>query len=113
MRLFVDPSEPNLDAIVEIGVLLLLVSAAFQIVDAMQVAALGLLRGIKDTTVPMILAVFSYWIVGMPSAYILGFPLGYGAQGVWGGLVIGLTVAAITMIWRYLKLQRNLDFSAA
>ena len=113
MRLFVDPTEPNLDAIVEMGVLLLMVSAAFQIVDAMQVAALGMLRGIKDTTIPMILAVFSYWVVGMPSAYILGFPMGYGAQGVWGGLVIGLSIAAITMIWRYMKLQRELDFSTA
>jgi MATE family multidrug resistance protein len=112
MRLFIDPSEPNLDAIVEMGVLLLVVSAAFQIVDALQVAALGMLRGIKDTAIPMVLAVISYWLIGMPAAYILGFPMGYGAQGVWGGLVIGLTVAAVTMIWRYLKLQRDLVFDA-
>lgn len=110
MRLFLDPSEPNLDAIVEMGVLLLVVSAAFQIVDATQVAALGMLRGIKDTTVPMVLAIFSYWCVGAPMAYLLGFPMGYGAQGVWGGLVIGLSLAAITMLARYYKLQRELEF---
>lgn len=110
MGLFLDPTEPNLDVIVEMGVLLLVISAAFQIVDAMQVAALGMLRGIKDTTIPMILAVISYWVIGMPSAYILGFWFNFGAQGVWGGLVIGLSVAAITMIWRYLKLQKDLTF---
>ncbi|WP_286135037.1 MATE family efflux transporter [Neptunicoccus cionae] len=110
MRLFLDPSEPNLPAIIEMGVLLLMISAAFQIVDATQVAALGMLRGIKDTTVPMVLAVISYWCVGAPMAYILGFPMGYGAQGVWGGLVIGLTLAATTMLARYYKLQRELDF---
>ncbi len=110
MRLFIDPTEPSINSIVEMGVLLLFVSAAFQIVDALQVAALGMLRGIKDTTVPMILAVISYWCIGMPSAYFLGFPMGYGAEGVWWGLVIGLTVAATTMIWRYLVLQKNLEF---
>nr|WP_323778768.1 MATE family efflux transporter [Amylibacter sp.] len=110
MRLFLDPSEPNLEAIVEMGVLLLVVSAAFQIVDATQVAALGMLRGIKDTTIPMVLAIFSYWCVGAPMAYLLGFPMGYGAQGVWGGLVIGLSLAAITMLARYYKLQRELEF---
>lgn len=110
MRLFLDPTEPNLDVIVEMGVLLLMISAAFQIVDAMQVAALGMLRGIKDTAIPMILAVISYWVIGMPSAYMLGFWFDYGAQGVWGGLVVGLSVAAITMIWRYLKLQKDLSF---
>lgn len=110
MGLFLDPTEPNLEKIIEMGVLLLMVSAAFQIVDALQVAALGMLRGIKDTAVPMVLAVISYWAIGMPSAYVLGFPMGYGAQGVWGGLVVGLSVAAITMIWRYLYLQRNLEF---
>lgn len=108
MRLFLDPTEPNLDAIVEMGVLLLVVSAAFQIVDAMQVAALGMLRGIKDTAVPMVLAVISYWVIGVPSAYVLGFWFDYGAQGVWSGLVIGLSIAAVTMIWRYLHLQRQL-----
>lgn len=110
MGLFLDSTEPNLDVIVEMGVLLLVISAAFQIVDAMQVAALGMLRGIKDTTVPMILAVISYWVIGVPSGYILGFWFDYGAQGVWAGLVIGLSVAAITMIYRYFKLQKALTF---
>jgi len=110
MRLFLDPNEPDLNAIVEIGVLLLFISAAFQIVDAMQVAALGMLRGIKDTTVPMVLAIFSYWMIGIPSAYFLGFWFDYGAQGVWGGLVVGLSLAAFTMIYRYMRLQNKLTF---
>ena len=76
----------------------------------MQVAALGMLRGIKDTTVPMVLAIFSYWMIGIPSAYFLGFWFDYGAQGVWGGLVVGLSLAAFTMIYRYMRLQSKLTF---
>jgi MATE family multidrug resistance protein len=108
VSLFIDPTEPNLPAIIAFGTGLLFFAGAFQIADATQVVALGLLRGIKDTTIPMVLAVISYWGIGVPTAYILGFPMGYGAKGVWAGLVIGLSVAAITMLWRYFRLQREL-----
>lgn len=110
MRLFIDPAEPALNAIVELGVLLLIFAAAFQVMDALQVVALGMLRGIKDTTIPMVLAVFSYWIIGVPTAYFLAIEMGYGPQGVWAGLAIGLSLAASTMLWRYFNLQRRLSF---
>lgn len=95
--------------IVAYGVGLLLVTALFQIPDGVQVVALSLLRGIKDTKVPMILAVISYWVIGMPVAYILGFVWGYGGVGIWAGLVIGLTVAAVTMLWRFVWLMRKMN----
>ena len=69
--------------------------------DAMQVMALGLLRGMQDTRVPMIMATVRYWVIGMPAGYFLGFTLGLGGGGLWLGLVIGLTVAAVTMMWRF------------
>lgn len=112
VSLFLDPYEPNLKEIIEMGVMLLYVSAAFQIVDAMQVAALGILRGIKDTAVPMVFAFISYWLIGVPFAYILGIWFGFGTQGVWAGLAVGLCVAAITLICRYLILQKKLTFSS-
>ena len=76
-------------------------AAMFQMADAMQVMALGLLRGIKDTRVPMWLAAISYWVIGIPVSYLLAFPLGYGAVGLWLGLVIGLTVAAVLLMTRF------------
>ena len=69
--------------------------------DAAHVLALGLLRGVQDTTVPMIMATISYWIVGLPISYVLAFPLGMGGVGIWLGLVVGLTVAGILMMWRF------------
>jgi MATE family multidrug resistance protein len=83
---------------------LLLMAGLFQLVDAAQVMALGLLRGLRDTRVPMIHAMISYWIVGVPCSYLLGFTLGYGGAGIWGGLVIGLAFAAVLMMHRFWKL---------
>ena len=69
--------------------------------DAMQVIALGLLRGIKDTRVPMVMAAVSYWLIGIPSSYLLAFPLGLGGVGLWLGLVIGLFCAAGLLMARF------------
>jgi MATE family multidrug resistance protein len=99
--LFVDPLDPLRPAIVALGAQLLVVAAVFQLADAAQVMALGLLRGVQDTRVPMIHAIFSYWLVGMPCAYLLGFPLGFGALGIWWGLVIGLMLAGALLMARF------------
>jgi MATE family multidrug resistance protein len=67
----------------------------------MQVMALGLLRGIRDTRLPMIIAAVSYWGIGVPAAYLLAFRAGWGGQGLWLGLTLGLVCAATTMMWRF------------
>jgi multidrug resistance protein, MATE family len=101
IAVFLDTANPDSAAIIAIGVTMLALGAMFQMTDAMQVIALGLLRGIKDTRVPMWLAAFSYWVVGIPSGYLLAFPLGLGAVGLWLGLVIGLTCAATLLMARF------------
>jgi MATE family multidrug resistance protein len=99
--LFLDQTDPASGTIMAYAVMLMALSALFQIADAMQVIALGLLRGIQDTKVPMLAAAFSYWIVGIPAGYVLAFPLGLGGAGLWLGLVLGLTCAAVTLMWRF------------
>ena len=99
--LFVDPADPLRPEIIAIGVSLLLVAALFQLADAAQVMALGLLRGVQDTRVPMFYAVVSYWIIGVPFAYLLGFPLGLEGPGIWAGLVVGLAIAGALMMTRF------------
>jgi MATE family multidrug resistance protein len=98
---FMQPSEPARDQILIIGVGLLAMAALFQMVDGAQVIALGLLRGVQDTKVPMYMAAFSYWGIGMPCSYIFGFVLGYEGIGVWMGLVVGLASAAILLSVRF------------
>jgi len=61
----------------------------------------------------MICALVSYWPIGLLSSYVLGFLLGFGGHGVWWGLVIGLTAAAITLGWRLWVVMERLDFEKA
>ena len=83
--LFLDPGNPNAPAVIAYAVPLLLVAAAFQTVDLLQAVGSGLLRGVQDTRVPMLMALFSYWAVGLPVAWTLGFVAGWGGIGVWTG----------------------------
>ncbi len=101
IALFLDADQPETPAIIAYGTGLLAVAAVFQIVDAGQVMAMGLLRGLRDTRVPMVIATISYWCIGIPAGWLLGLHWGYGGMGVWCGLVIGLMVAAITLMWRF------------
>lgn len=99
--LFVDPTDPARPAILATGVSLLAVAALFQLVDFGQVMALGMLRGVQDTRVPMIMALVSYWLIGLPVSYVMGFELGLGGVGVWLGLTVGLAAACIGMQTRF------------
>jgi oxygen-independent coproporphyrinogen-3 oxidase len=101
IRLFLDLSNPAAEAIVAYGSALLAVAALFQLADAAQVMALGLLRGVQDTRVPMVLASVSYWLIGIPASYALAFPLGLGGVGLWLGLVVGLAFAAVLLMVRF------------
>ncbi|MCF1710907.1 MATE family efflux transporter [Tabrizicola sp. J26] len=101
LSLFLDKNLPEAPEIIAIGVVLLALGAMFQMADAMQVIALGLLRGIQDTRMPMWYAAVSYWVIGIPSAYLLAFPMGLGAKGLWLGLVIGLMLAAASLMTRF------------
>ena len=108
VSLFVDPNAPEIEEILVYGVLLLYMAALFSTVDAAQVMALGVLRGMQDTSIPMAMAVFSYWIVGLPAAYLLCFTLNWGGVGLWAGLAMGLACAATGLIGRFLILYRNI-----
>ena len=99
--LFLRPDDPERDLIIPVGVSLLLIAALFQLADSGQVMAMGFLRGVHDTKQPMVIAAVSYWLIGMPAGYGLGFVAGYGGVGVWLGLVSGLTAAALALHLRF------------
>ena len=93
----------------------LLFVALYQFVDDTQVTAIGTLRGYKDTRIPMLYAMFGYWVVALPVALTLGYgwlsfeayPAGFGIYGFWGGLTCGLTFVAITLNVRRVRLARD------
>ena len=95
-------------AVAALASTLLLYAATFQIPDGVQVLSAGALRGLKDTRVPMYIAIFAYWGLGMPLGAGLGLGLGMGPQGMWVGLIVGLTAAAILLGWRLRTSSRRL-----
>ena len=80
---------------------LLVIAAFFQLSDGVQVVGLGALRGMKDVKIPTIITLFAYWGIGLPMSYILGFKYNLGVQGIWYGLSIGLTIAAVFLFLRF------------
>jgi MATE family multidrug resistance protein len=94
-------------AVAALASTLLLFAATFQFPDGIQVLSAGALRGLKDTRVPMFLAMFAYWGLGMPLGAGLGLGLGWGPQGMWIGLIIGLTAAAVLMGLRFRASSRR------
>ena len=99
--LFLDRAKPEAAEILTFGTTLLSVAALFQLFDAMQVVALGLLRGVQDTRAPMLIAALSYWGIGIPTSYVLAFVLNIGGPGLWLGLVVGLAFAAGLLMLRF------------
>ena len=60
----------------------------------------GALRGLADTTLPMLAVLVSFWVVGVPVSWAMGFPLGFGPVGIWWGLAAGLGVASVLLLVR-------------
>jgi MATE family multidrug resistance protein len=96
VRLFI--SDEN---VIAAGITLLRIAAFFELFDGLQVVATGALRGIGDTRSPMIAHFVGYWVVGMPVVYVLCFPLGWGAPGIWVALNAALILigASLVMVW--------------
>jgi MATE family multidrug resistance protein len=91
------------DAIViDVGVGLFLVAAVFQLFDGLQTVTTGALRGLGNTKTPMLANLIGHWGIGLPIAYLLCFQRGWGVQGLWAGLAIGLILIGATLlaVWR-------------
>ena len=89
------------------AVALLYLAALFQMSDGVQVVCNGALRGLKDARVPMLITGLAYWGVGLPVGWFLAFGMHMQTIGMWGGLVAGLSVAAILLLARFLVLSRR------
>ncbi|MCH8019121.1 MATE family efflux transporter [candidate division KSB1 bacterium] len=95
------------DDVARIAVNLLFFAAIFQISDGLQVSGLAALRGLKDTKIPMLVNVVAYWVVGLPLGYLLGINYALGPAGLWIGLILGLSVAAVLHNLRFYLLTNG------
>jgi MATE family multidrug resistance protein len=90
-----------------IAISMLLMAAVFQVADGVQVGAAGALRGFKDTRVPMAVNTFAYWVLAFPLSYMAAVTFQSPPSYIWGGFVIGLTVAAILLTLRYNRVSQR------
>ncbi len=102
-HLYIDDLE-----VITIAGPLVVIAGLFQLSDGMQVVCIGALRGLQDVKIPSVLIFISYWVIGLPLGYWLGFHTSLGPVGIWTGLLIGLTLTATAMFWRFNHLSRKL-----
>lgn len=106
VSIFLDARDPaNADALM-LAASYLLVAGLFQIADGAQVVAAHSLRGLSDTRIPSLLAIFGYWFIGLPVAYVLAFVLDMRGVGVWLGLATGLAFVAVLLLSRFAMRER-------
>lgn len=87
--------------VIQIASQLLIIAVVFQLSDGTQAVALGALRGMSEVKIPTLITFVSYWILGLLPAYLMGIVWDMGPQGVWYGLALGLTAAAVLLYWRF------------
>ena len=106
LGIYVDTDAAANAALMGFAVRFMVVAAAFQLFDGMQAVAAGALRGLQDTRVPMLFALFGYWLPGLGTAIGLGFFTPLEGLGVWIGLMVGLVVVALLMLQRWSRRAR-------
>lgn len=101
--IYIDDAE-----VIGVAASLLLIAGLFQLSDGIQVVVLGALRGMQDVKIPTYITFVAYWVIGLPISVILGKYLGFGSQGIWIGLLAGLTASAVFLFIRFNYLSQKL-----
>ena len=91
-------SDPS---VISTASVLLIIASLFQIADGTQAVGIGILRGLTDVKGPTLITFIAYWVLGLPIAYVLGFKYDMSVEGVWIGLLIGLTASATMLTLRF------------
>jgi len=86
--------------VVELASKILIIAGLFQVTDGLQVTCTGVLRGLADLRIPMMMAITGYLIIAIPCGYLFGFALNFGTLGIWWALSLGLLIAAFALTWR-------------
>lgn len=94
-------------AVISLSSSLLIIAGLFQLSDGAQVIGLGVLRGMEDVKVPTFVTLIAYWVLGLPLGYLLAFQFGFAEKGIWYGLLIGLSVTALLLYYRFRKLSKE------
>lgn len=87
--------------VIAVAAQLLIIAGIFQLFDGTQVVGLGALRGMGDVNIPTFITFVAYWIIGLPSCYIMGIHFNVGIAGIWYGLTLGLLTSSVLLYFRF------------
>lgn len=103
----------NNPEVVSLATQLLMIAAVYQVTDAIQVTAAGVLRGYKDMKSIFICTFVAYWLLGFPTGYLLGLTDvivdAVGVHGFWIGFIVGLSSAALFLSIRLKWMHKQDD----
>lgn len=91
----------NDDRVIKAGIGALAVVGLGQPAQAVIFTLGGALRGAGDTRFPLVATVVNWFVIRLPLAYTLAFPLGLGLTGVWAGIAADYFVRAGLLAWRF------------
>lgn len=106
----VNINDPSLAVLIHYAVVFLAFAGVSQFLDTLRFIAIGSLRGLKDTRIPMYVSIIAFWFIALPISWLLCFPLGFGGNGLWIGLLIGVLIGAVILLIRNYKLARQVEF---
>jgi MATE family multidrug resistance protein len=101
LGLYLDAGDPSLPQVQALGTAMLTLAALFQVFDGIQCVAIGALRGLRDVTVPLVLAIVGYWGLGLPIGALFAYATPLGPIGLWCGIATGLVVVAVLLAIRF------------
>ena len=93
---------------IQLGATFFVIIGLMQVADGLQSTALGALRGLGDTRLPMLATLVAYWLIALPLAYLVGVTFGLGAAGIWIGYGAGLFVAALYLPVRFFQITQRI-----
>lgn len=80
---------------------LLLISPIFQILESIRISLFGALRAFKDTKFTLFTSIISFWGISLPVGYYFATQFQLGGQGLWLGMVLGVTISIVLLVWRF------------
>ena len=108
--LYIEMDQVENAATISLAIKFLAIAAIFLFFDGSQIIMSGAIQGMKDSKSTLIISMIGYWIIGLPTSYLLGFILQLDGVGIWWGLALGLASTAILMIFHFeVKSQRIIN----
>jgi MATE family multidrug resistance protein len=105
----VNITDPALAQLTHYAIIFLAFAGIAQVFDNLRFIAIGALRGVKDTRVPMYISMITFWLVALPVAIVLCFAVHLGGVGLWIGLLAGIVSGAVILLWRCWKLVNKVE----